>query len=574
MKIDSLKEQIQALSVEQKISLWNEWKRESNPDDEIHVFDEDFFDTYFADRPFEAVRSWNFGENSFADDYIGFDGYGNLTTYSDYKAEQMVDSEIDELVEYIMENESDFDLDYYDIEIEEDLPNEVTEETYYDMLEVLPPFYFDELNGEKMNGFAVGEPSDHKETPDGFKAVYSAYYKRDGKYFSVPSYVYFLNDDVEPLDSWDGQKAKTVDPVDEFKGGGSAKSIAVKRAEAELRKAKRSKITSWIDEASRKLDMAYENELTGELEGERKVGIDTGIAIDLPFDSDKIFTKVYDKYNSRDYWDIKGQQETQIGNWKRASAKGDENAKKYTEKEIREIVAENNKVRTYYGTYLPLVEAINKMDKDFLISRVRYDQKVTREFFEEITGIKLPKSNKDLKSYFSSATSFKTGGSAKVDDYTWLNAEDHVGRGRSYDDLDIDERAEYIKHLVELHKSNDMKYYYLSQEGKDRQAIDLLDEDEELKKEIKNLISDYNKDFGTNMSIKSFYSSTYANGGSAKLYHVVDQKKLLIGASNPVAKSFTSRREATLDAKERNKIYDPDTKMFVVLTDQQLQQES
>ena len=45
------------------------------------------------------------------------------------------------------------------------------------------------------------------------------------------------------------------------KGGKiNTKSIAVKNAERELKKAKQSKITSWIDKASRNLDKVYEAE--------------------------------------------------------------------------------------------------------------------------------------------------------------------------------------------------------------------------------------------------------------------------------------------------------------------------
>ena len=46
--------------------------------------------------------------------------------------------------------------------------------------------------------------------------------------------------------------------------------------------------------------------------------------------------------------------------------------------------------------------------------------------------------------YDKSGSIYSEGG--EIDDYTWLIAEDYVGRGRSYDSLDIDEQAEYIKH--------------------------------------------------------------------------------------------------------------------------------
>jgi hypothetical protein len=227
MKRDQLIEQLKDLDINTKVGLSNEYHSENQyPDQEIFYLDDDFFNTYYENRPAEAVRAWIFGsnQNSWGDEFVQFDGYGNLETLSNWKVKEEVDGVLDDIADWMIE--TDYDLSYLDIDLEEDEEFEVSEETYWDNLEVLPPFYFETLNGKKVQGgFAVGEPSDHVETPEGTKAVYQAYYKKDGKYFYVPSYVWFKGVDVEPTysDGEDHPHAMTVDP-EAFKKGGKATS--------------------------------------------------------------------------------------------------------------------------------------------------------------------------------------------------------------------------------------------------------------------------------------------------------------------------------------------------------------
>ena len=71
--------------------------------------------------------------------------------------------------------------------------NEVTVEQYFEMLNVLPPFYLNVINQETVKGFALSEPYDHFET-DGKKWVptYAAYIRDEGKFYKVKNTVYFL----------------------------------------------------------------------------------------------------------------------------------------------------------------------------------------------------------------------------------------------------------------------------------------------------------------------------------------------------------------------------------------------
>jgi hypothetical protein len=78
---------------------------------EFYHNDEDFFDTFFEGRPMEAVRAAHFGEYSYGDDYVRFNGYGNLESFNDYQLEQDLKDEIEEIAEAIIENQAHLSLD-------------------------------------------------------------------------------------------------------------------------------------------------------------------------------------------------------------------------------------------------------------------------------------------------------------------------------------------------------------------------------------------------------------------------------------------------------------------------------
>jgi hypothetical protein len=68
---------------------------------------------------------------------------------------------------------------------------EVDEDRYDWMLGVMPPIYITSIDGEKIqSGFAMSEPNSHVKVEGGYKATFTALYKKDGKYFEVPD-VYF-----------------------------------------------------------------------------------------------------------------------------------------------------------------------------------------------------------------------------------------------------------------------------------------------------------------------------------------------------------------------------------------------
>lgn len=66
-------------------------------------FDEDFFNTYFYNKPMEAARATHFGDVNWNDDYIHFDGYGNLESASIEDYESELEYYKDEIIENALE---------------------------------------------------------------------------------------------------------------------------------------------------------------------------------------------------------------------------------------------------------------------------------------------------------------------------------------------------------------------------------------------------------------------------------------------------------------------------------------
>ncbi len=85
------------LTDESKISCFNEYAAEYNADEQIFTFDEEFFNTFFS-SPIDAVRACFFGNiESWNDEYIKFNGYGNLESLCTYKAAELADYYTDEI---------------------------------------------------------------------------------------------------------------------------------------------------------------------------------------------------------------------------------------------------------------------------------------------------------------------------------------------------------------------------------------------------------------------------------------------------------------------------------------------
>lgn len=221
-RIDKIKQALRQLEPEDKIDFHNLRSQEMvNGEDDIYPNDEDFFNMFYANDPFNAVQRAVYGDYKPMHDYVMFNGYGNLQSLDTYLLDKHLYSDED-IAEFLDENPQY--IEDYNLEIEEEEPNEVSEDQYYDALEVLPPFYFDVVNGKKVSGgFAVGEPTTHTQTPIGMRATYSGYYKSGDKYFGLGQVYFVIADEQGEPDmnlGNDDVEVKTLDPDAFAKGGG------------------------------------------------------------------------------------------------------------------------------------------------------------------------------------------------------------------------------------------------------------------------------------------------------------------------------------------------------------------
>lgn len=87
--------------------------------------DEEFFNIHFEGNPMEAVRAAHFGEYNYSDDYVRFNGYGNLESLSEYDLEREIKDEIEDIAAAIIEKRDNLSLDD---ELEEILDEEEEDE--------------------------------------------------------------------------------------------------------------------------------------------------------------------------------------------------------------------------------------------------------------------------------------------------------------------------------------------------------------------------------------------------------------------------------------------------------------
>lgn len=83
--------------------------------------DEDFFNTFFEGEPMKAVRAAVYGDYNYTDDYVKYDGYGNLVSLSEYDMEEELKESIDEIMDAL---ESEF----YNLTLSDELTALINEE--------------------------------------------------------------------------------------------------------------------------------------------------------------------------------------------------------------------------------------------------------------------------------------------------------------------------------------------------------------------------------------------------------------------------------------------------------------
>ena len=77
---------------------------------DVQEFDNEFFNTYFEGKPMEAVRAWHFGggDNNWSDEYIRFNGYGNLETLSEWQLEKELQDDAEYIIDTALAIEDDY----------------------------------------------------------------------------------------------------------------------------------------------------------------------------------------------------------------------------------------------------------------------------------------------------------------------------------------------------------------------------------------------------------------------------------------------------------------------------------
>ena len=72
--------------------------------DYLNVYnnDEEFFDIFFANNPAEVARAIHYGDFNYNDEYIKFNGYGNLETLSEYDYEELLKENVEEVIDCLI----------------------------------------------------------------------------------------------------------------------------------------------------------------------------------------------------------------------------------------------------------------------------------------------------------------------------------------------------------------------------------------------------------------------------------------------------------------------------------------
>ena len=95
---DRILELFNDLSYSDKVQLNNLFCEQANyMDDYIYSNDEEFFEMFLS-NPFRAVQATHYGSYNYTDDYVQFNGYGNLDSADDPEQYMDVDLIIAEII--------------------------------------------------------------------------------------------------------------------------------------------------------------------------------------------------------------------------------------------------------------------------------------------------------------------------------------------------------------------------------------------------------------------------------------------------------------------------------------------
>ena len=84
--------------VVRELNSWNDYLEYL----EVYENDEEFFNMFFEGKPAELARAIYYGDFNYNDEYIKFNGYGNLETFSEYEYEELLEENIEEITENLI----------------------------------------------------------------------------------------------------------------------------------------------------------------------------------------------------------------------------------------------------------------------------------------------------------------------------------------------------------------------------------------------------------------------------------------------------------------------------------------
>jgi len=108
MKAKKIVKLIDEMTQDELIQLNNTYCQNIGSDDEIWDNDEEFFNVFFENKVLEAVRAVCYGEYNYSDNYVKFNGYGNLESFNYFEVKDLCELP-QTMAEYIEENFSDFE---------------------------------------------------------------------------------------------------------------------------------------------------------------------------------------------------------------------------------------------------------------------------------------------------------------------------------------------------------------------------------------------------------------------------------------------------------------------------------
>ena len=130
ISLEKFTEEFNNLSNNEKIAIYNEYCLEHGDSDKmLYDFDEEFFEMAFENKGYmEVARATFFGNiQNWSDEYIRFNGYGNLESLSEYDAVEVAEDHVNEIYEY--EDVWNYNIEDEEDEDEED-EDEEDEDTY------------------------------------------------------------------------------------------------------------------------------------------------------------------------------------------------------------------------------------------------------------------------------------------------------------------------------------------------------------------------------------------------------------------------------------------------------------